>query len=604
MTIQYPHSSSLIKHGQNWSPLQAFILVFLLVYPWVNPIAPSPSSGVVPWLFSLGCTLVAWLLVVDIQKAWYWQGDRWLAYWILGLVLAILTHTANFNGETVLTLSGLLLLVLAIDIGARAQKQTQLLCLVAYAWFFAAVVSSIIALSQYFNWDDALYPIFNIANQGQAFGNLRQRNQLATLLNIGLAVLVLWPILATKVRATFLPSMSTVEAASSPKNLNAWQWRLTIFSVQLLTAANAASVSRTGMVGVGLLFIISWVWYKSLGKTSLMISILALLSYAFWVAVLPFASEWITGIHGYSLFGRLGFEGLASCTSRKILYLNVLDLILEKPLWGWGWRELSLAHFSAGYNNRFCEILDNAHNLPLHFAVELGLILMALLVLPFIWKCLKAKPWHAQAVEKQLAWYVLALVLLHSMLEYPLWYGPFMLAFGLSLGLLWPQQARGNPGYFPNRQFSLYREKLPGWIGFAGMVGLFFAAYDYVRVSQIYTVPEDRLAIFANNPYAHANRSWLFAGPVSFAVLLQTPVTPKNAQSKYDLAKKIMHYSPEGAVIEVQLKAAQLLGHPREEIKALEAQYKKVYPEDYANYVATLSSTNNNQNSAQEESEE
>ena len=36
------------------------------------------------------------------------------------------------------------------------------------------------------------------------------------------------------------------------------------------------------------------------------------------------------------------------------------------------------------------------------------------------------------------AWSVLALILMHSLVEYPLWYGPFQMAFGLALGLLMP----------------------------------------------------------------------------------------------------------------------------------------------------------------------
>lgn len=582
--------SSFFSSPQQLTPskqqgLLVFVLIFLLVYPWINPIAPSPSSGVVPWLFSLACGLVAWLLIVDKKGPWFWQGANWLAWWLIGLVLAILSHTASFNGETVLTLAGLALLALAIDIGAKAKNKTSLLLIIAYAWFMAAFISSIIALSQYFNFDDTLYPIFNIANEGEAFGNLRQRNQLATLLNIGLAVVIVWPMLAVK--AGYLGQNSNASPGISSgiaTRINGWQWLITLLAIQLITAANAASVSRTGMVGVLVLFGLTLVWFKNIHKDSLLIATASLLSYAFWVLVLPYASEWITGTHGYSLFGRLGLEGLGSCTSRKFLYLNVIDLIIEKPFWGWGWRELSLAHFSGAYDNRFCEILDNAHNLPLHFAVELGLMVTLLLIVPFVWMCIKAKPWAASTVASQMAWAVLSLVLLHSMLEYPLWYGPFMLAFGMSLGLLW-QSPTQQP---KNQKVAQFRSALPGWLGFLGLIGLFYATFDYIRISQIYTVPEDRFAIFADAPYSHAKQSWLFAGPVYFAVLLETPVTPQNAQAKYDLAKKIMHYSPEGAVIEVQLQAAQFLGHANTEIESLKAQYKKVYPSDYAKYLKAL----------------
>ena len=56
-------------------------------------------------------------------------------------------------------------------------------------WLLAALVSSAIALLQYFNLEAPLFPWVNQAQTGQAFGNLRQPNQLATLLVIGLLAL-------------------------------------------------------------------------------------------------------------------------------------------------------------------------------------------------------------------------------------------------------------------------------------------------------------------------------------------------------------------------------------------------------------------------------
>src|SRR5665811_2179347 len=86
---------------------------------------------------------------------------------------------------------------------------------------------------------------------------------------------------------------------------------------------------------------------------------------------------------------------------------------------------------------RFCEILDNAHNLPLHLVVELGLPLAVLVCGAGLWLVWRQRPWRERDATRQMAWAVLALILLHSLLEYPLWYGPFQVAFGLSLWLLW-----------------------------------------------------------------------------------------------------------------------------------------------------------------------
>jgi len=143
------------------------------------------------------------------------------------------------------------------------------------------------------------------------------------------------------------------------------------------------------------------------------------------------------GVGGAGILVRLQEQG-QNCASRLTLWHNVLYLIAEKPWTGWGWGELDYAHFITLYPGpRFCDILSNAHNLPLHLAVELGLPVATLLCGGGLWVLWRSQPWREFNPARQLAWAVLALLGLHSLLEYPLWYGPFQLAAGLSITLLW-----------------------------------------------------------------------------------------------------------------------------------------------------------------------
>jgi O-antigen ligase len=142
---------------------------------------------------------------------------------------------------------------------------------------------------------------------------------------------------------------------------------------------------------------------------------------------------WLLGLDpaAHGMLARLRGGELA-CASRVALWSNVLNLIGQKPWLGWGWGELDYAHYATLYAGpRFCDILDNAHNLPLHLAVELG-IPAALLICGFgVWWAARRRPWRETDAVRQLAWSVLAVILLHSLLEYPLWYGPFQVAFGV-----------------------------------------------------------------------------------------------------------------------------------------------------------------------------
>lgn len=97
---------------------------------------------------------------------------------------------------------------------------------VAAAWLTAALLSSGIALLQYFDVEAPLFPWVNIAQPGQAFGNLRQPNQLASLLVIGALALRWW------VQAGRVPASAAVAMGA------------------LLMAALAATASRVGLVGL------------------------------------------------------------------------------------------------------------------------------------------------------------------------------------------------------------------------------------------------------------------------------------------------------------------------------------------------------------------
>ena len=64
---------------------------------------------------------------------------------------------------------------------------------VASAWVLAAVLSSVLAVLQYVGWAHALAPWVNQPLPGDAFANLRQRNQFASLTSLGLvAGLAVW----------------------------------------------------------------------------------------------------------------------------------------------------------------------------------------------------------------------------------------------------------------------------------------------------------------------------------------------------------------------------------------------------------------------------
>jgi Virulence factor membrane-bound polymerase, C-terminal/O-Antigen ligase len=350
-------------------------------------------------------------------------------------------------------------------------------------------------------------------------------------------------------------------------------------SAVLLGIANETSGSRTGFFQLIFLTLICSFWRPRflIGRQLLGLSWLAYCT-AIW------GLPRLTGVNG-GLLARVMDAG-SSCSSRLVLWDNVLDLIKQKPWFGWGWGELDYAHYVTLYGGpRFCEILDNAHNLPLHLAVELGVPVALLACGGFIWWGLGQRPWRETDPARQLAWGVLAVILLHSMLEYPLWYGPFQMAFWICIALLWRrgQIFKTPPSGQMRVSHSLPAGVLRGALATWLIASLGYAAWDYHRVSQIYLAPQKRDPAYREDTLAKIRGSWLFSNQVRFAELLMTPLTRDNAQWTFDTATALLHFSPEPRVIEKVIESAVMLGNDSEALAHL-TRFKAAFPEEHARW--------------------
>lgn len=430
---------------------------------------------------------------------------------------------------------------------------------VAAGWLLAALLSSVVGLLQYSGMGSTMAPWINVTGAGEAFANLRQRNHFATLSNIG-QLCLLWYLATTwgnRERAPVAAVLLHVAAA-------------------VLAWGNAASSSRTGILALLVLCALALLWSRRQQAPIRRLLWTMLASYGVAAVCLPLLLGWSPFGHG--VLERIGNDE-AVCTSRLILWRNVLYLISVRPWQGWGWGELDYAHFMTLYEGpRFCEILGNAHNLPLHLAVELGLPVAVLVCSAIVWLVWRAKPWQERDPTRQLAWGVLALIALHSMLEYPLWYGPFQMAVGLCLGLLWR----------PSSAASMLAAKSGGMqvlrVGaLLALLGVAYAAWDYRRVSQIYLAPEQRAAAYRDHTLEKIQDSWLFRDQVRFAQLSLSPVTPQNALRLNALAHELLHFSPEARVVEKLIESALLLGRD-DEAQAFMQRYQAAYPQANAQW--------------------
>ena len=508
--------------------MQEVAVLVCLIFPWLNPFASGPSPAVMPWLISLAA-------LSGIIAAASWQ---------------------KYSNKA--------------DAIRGSSCSPQWVFLVVLGWLVAGIASSDIGILQYFGTASLLDPWIAQTSRGEAFANLRQRNQFASLTNIALAALI-W--LAVK-----FPSLPAAPIQTVRRRL-----ALLLLAAGLLATGTAASSSRTGLVQLFLLLALCGLWGVWRLRPVRSVLIAAVLAYGVAMVGLPWAAGFDLSLHGMA--ARL-HAGDAPCLSRMTLWSNVLHLIAQKPWLGWGWGELDYAHYITLYDGpRFCEILDNAHNLPLQLAVELGVPAALLVCGVFLWWVLRQRPWREMNPTRQLAWSVLAVILLHSMLEYPLWYGPFQMAFGSCLVLLWRARALEPGAEIPlkntniTRLMHVSRALLATFL----IAGTGYAAWDYHRISQIYLAPEQRDAAYRSDTLAKIQGSWLFADQVHFAQLLLTPLTRDNARWIFNLASALLHYSPEPRIIEKTIDSAVMLGLDNEALAHL-ARYQAAFPKDHARW--------------------
>lgn len=485
-----------VPHSFNNRLLPDGALGILLVLPWLNPYTAGPTPNAWPWLISALCAVVLWLFRRGLN--------------------------------------------------AR---------LIAGGWLLAAALSAVIGLVQYFGYAQAFNPWFSQTSLGEAFANLRQRNQLATLLNIGLLALL---------------------CLAAQQRLRSQAWGLAL----LLAVGNAATSSRTGLLELLMVVaLVAW-WRGPMRARLLRLGLVALAGYAVAAFSLPWLLTLLTGQSGSNALLRLA-QGDSLCASRLTLWSNVLTLIAQKPWLGWGWGELDYAHFITLFPGpRFCAILDNAHNLPLHLAVELGVPAAVAICGGLGWVVWRAKPWRETDTARQMTWGVLAVIGLHSLLEYPLWYGPFQIAVALCVGLLWATSSAPafSPAFKHIRALTLSLQAPAA----AMMIALLIAAgIDYHRVSQIYLPPAQRSAAYRDDTLNKIQGAWLFRDQARFAALSLTPLARDNAQWTFDTATALLHYSPESRVVEKLIESATLLGRDEDALRYL-ARYRAAFPEDHA----------------------
>ena len=379
---------------------------WLLLLAGAQSPARAPRSG---GLTALQAALALLLAAALVSPLW---ADL---PWSLSLSSAALIGAAALAAQTAASVSR----------GGSALPAFRAFCI---GMVVAGVLSSVVGIVQVFI--PALADGNLIARsyiEGRAVGNMRQPNHLSSLL--------LWAIVA----AVWLGEARVVK-----------RWGSTLLAL-LFVFVVVLSASRTGALSMGLLM--AWgVLDKRLSRHARWLLVLAPLAYAaFWygTGVWADATQHVFG-------GETRFSGKGDISSSRYgIWANTLALIRMHPWTGVGFGEFNFAWTLTRFPGRPVAFFDHTHNIVLQFLVELGIPLGLLVTGLLIWALWMAvrgalRPIPAGAATgdtllRPAAFLMVLLILLHSLLEYPLWYAYYLLPAAFAFGLCLVEPAVAPP---------------------------------------------------------------------------------------------------------------------------------------------------------------
>ena len=472
------------------------------------------------WVRGLGPLLAA-LAVVAAGALWscVWGGlPLSLALLALGLLAAAaLMVLTGANAALSVTQPG------ALSASAAPRPSAaQVFAALAAGLLVAGLLGAAVAGVQVFvpSWADGQWiAVSGLA--GRAVGNLRQPNHLGSLL--------LWALVA----AVALHELRWLSRAAL------WLLALPLVLAVELTA------SRTAAVGLGLLLL--WALLdRRLSPTARWLLAATPLLYAAAYLAMGWYGE--LSQHALGAGARMATEGglgdLASPgespNSRLNIWRNALALIAAQPWAGVGFGEFNFAWTLTAFAHRPTAFFDHTHNLALQLAVELGLPaalgVCGLLALA-AWQALQQarRASGSAGLIARSGGLLVLIALLHSAVEYPLWYAYFLLptalVWGFVLGLPTAPagteaSTRASRSSAPTRVWGLLAGVLMTAAGA-------WALLDYQHAVVIYA-PVTGSGSLAQR-IAQGQRSVLFAHHADYAAATN-PTSPASAELGFERA--------------------------------------------------------------------
>ncbi len=425
--------------------------------------SPQHSSGIALAHFSLVCAGLMWLFpflyyvhahpLTTFYQEWgavvlglcampllvtqrYWQEPEIPRIVLLpiGLMLLILVQSAfgkvAYFGQALLIALYLMWAALLIMLGHRLRALLGMPALATVLSVFlvlGAELNALIGLLQHYHWHSFLDAVVVVKTGSAVYGNMAQANHFADYITLGLISLGLlrmrrqmrvWQVAVLAAPLLFVMALS---GSRSP-----WLYLLFMTGMSLLWQRREwqGGVEDSGNPPA---------YPDKPYRQLLYYCLLLLLGFALMNALVQL--PWFAA--GTTSAQRL-LEGGTGNSVRLYLWHEAWLIFTQFPLLGAGFGQFAWQHFQLGpvlQGANITGLYNNAHNLVMHLAAEMGLaglsVLLGALGL-----------WLVQARRDQRTIYhwwgygLLAVLAIHSLLEYQLWYAYFLGIAAIALGML------------------------------------------------------------------------------------------------------------------------------------------------------------------------
>lgn len=293
------------------------------------------------------------------------------------------------------------------------------------AWFLLAggILSSAAGLFQQYGTPLFLLPYITPNGSPTVYGNLAQRNHLADYLSLSLASVL------------FLASFSTEGEV-------AWRQGRSLFlgvSALLFLYVLALTGSRSAWLYLLALAALAFFhWRGNRNPQGVFLRNFAMMLLPVFLLAQWFAHLALLAAHGVA--GATATERLITLASGSSIRLDIWKegwlSFLDHPFFGCGFGQFAWQHFvyaGVSRNPDGVGLYTNTHNILMQFLAETGVAGTLIVVAAGVF-------WFRQARNSFAAdaWWIYALLAvmgIHSLLEYPLWYSQFLGLFMFLLGL-------------------------------------------------------------------------------------------------------------------------------------------------------------------------